>query len=132
MSYTVFLDGVIRVSDILKKKINIFMYYFTEPNNSSSIPDTPHRVFLPRFASNWCGKSWKMTIHETQICAGGKKGIDSCTEDSGNPLLRHIRNEVYVEGIVSGGLERCGEINFPGIYIYIPKFIDWIKFNIYT
>lgn len=105
-------------------------FTFLEPNDVNSVPATPRRVFLPRIDSQKCSTCWKREIHDNLICAGGEKGKDSCTEDSGNPLLRHIGNQIFAEGIVSGGAEQCGSLNLPGIYIYIPKFIDWIKYNI--
>lgn len=106
------------------------MLFSTGPKDPDSTPDTPKRVFLPRVDSAHCRNLLNKKIYDNQICAGGEIGQDTCTEDSGYPLLRHNNGSVYAEGIVSQGLPQCGEKPIPGIYIYIPKFIDWIKYNI--
>lgn len=63
------------------------------------------------------------------LCAGvAGGGKDSCSGDSGGPLLvlgRGPRLDVQV-GIVSFG-EGCGLVNKPGVYTRVSTYSDWIR-----
>lgn len=69
------------------------------------------KVNLP--AVNWseCEDQYSfmnISLRETQICAGGEKGKDSCSGDSGGPLMFFGENNSwYAAGIVSFGIG-CG------------------------
>uniref|UniRef100_A0A1Y1LL33 CLIP domain-containing serine protease n=1 Tax=Photinus pyralis TaxID=7054 RepID=A0A1Y1LL33_PHOPY len=72
------------------------------------------------------------TLTDKQICAGGRKGQDSCSGDSGGPLMYLERQPDYIWylfGIVSFGPTRCGTAAFPGIYTFVPKYLSWIVEN---
>ncbi|XP_014284190.1 CLIP domain-containing serine protease HP8 isoform X2 [Halyomorpha halys] len=64
------------------------------------------------------------------ICAGTEQGKDSCSGDSGGPLMLPVNeegsNKYYVIGVVSYGPEACGETSSPGIYTYVPQFQQWL------
>merc|ERR1711953_279055 len=53
---------------------------------------------------------------DTQICAGGQKGKDSCNGDSGGPLMSldggwgDFKEPKYLRGIVSFGSQNCGTV----------------------
>ncbi|XP_041674138.1 spaetzle-processing enzyme-like [Drosophila eugracilis] len=70
-------------------------------------------------------------LPQTEICAGGQNGEDTCVGDSGGPLMATIgRGEeevVYAAGITSHGYEnyKCGEV--PAIYTKTGVFYKWIK-----
>ena len=66
-------------------------------------------------------------ISEKQICAGGENGKDSCSGDSGGPLMYFDMEEQrwFAEGVVSFGI-MCGEAGWPGVYTHLPKYYDWI------
>uniref|UniRef100_U5EI42 CLIP domain-containing serine protease n=1 Tax=Corethrella appendiculata TaxID=1370023 RepID=U5EI42_9DIPT len=74
----------------------------------------------------------------TQICAGGVKGVDSCRGDSGGPLVKVFpaaKNNVttnywFLVGIVSFGLQDCGTEGTPGVYTNVSNFLDWILENV--
>ncbi|KAJ3647402.1 hypothetical protein Zmor_019281 [Zophobas morio] len=72
----------------------------------------------------------EITLQESQICAGGEKGKDTCTGDSGGPLMyRGIR--WYIAGIVSYGSNNpCGQEGTPSVYVKVSKYIPWIINNI--
>ncbi|KAJ8912246.1 hypothetical protein NQ315_003349, partial [Exocentrus adspersus] len=83
-------------------------------------------------------RSAGITLKDSQICAGGKKGKDSCTVvmllpgDSGGPLMRTTKNDSsqwYVEGLVSFGT-KCGSEGWPGVYTKVYEYIDWIYENV--
>ncbi|XP_037536861.1 granzyme A-like [Nematolebias whitei] len=65
-------------------------------------------------------------ITKSMICAGsdGNKDADTCSGDSGGPL---ICNGALV-GVTSFGGELCGEKEKPGVYAFLTKYqLDWIK-----
>lgn len=65
-----------------------------------------------------------------QMCAGGKRNVDSCLGDSGGPLQAPAiyNNSVrYIQyGIVSFGLKNCGTEGVPGVYTKLAYYMDWI------
>lgn len=70
-----------------------------------------------------------MKISDTQICAGGESGKDSCRGDSGGPLMTvntSRDNNWYAAGIVSFGPTPCGFENWPGIYTRVSSYVNWI------
>merc|ERR1719300_1488431 len=98
------------------------------------------RLGLPVLSSEQCKRKWKFfTPTESQICAGGELGKDSCKGDSGGPLfLSQVKNRNigeptldgtepwYLMGIVSFGSRRCGS-GKPGVYTRVESFIPWIR-----
>lgn len=79
--------------------------------------------------------SFNLKIIDTQMCAGGEQGKDSCNGDSGGPLMaihsdKHQKIYKYLVGIVSFGPRQCGTSGIPGIYTHIAKYIDWIESKI--
>ncbi|XP_001842731.2 serine protease easter [Culex quinquefasciatus] len=78
-------------------------------------------------------KKIKITLDDKQICAGGKDLVDSCQGDSGGPLmwLSKVRNQsrYVLFGVVSFGIENCGLINFPGVYVRVGSYLGWIMSN---
>jgi trypsin len=67
----------------------------------------------------------EMIFPETHICAGvAPGGKDSCSGDSGSPLLDSATKVQY--GIVSFGVG-CARTNSPGVYTRISAFSDWIE-----
>ncbi|XP_053697460.1 CLIP domain-containing serine protease B4-like [Sabethes cyaneus] len=78
--------------------------------------------------------SANVDIIESHLCAGGKKGQDSCRGDSGGPLMKlesaHGKMSWYLKGIVSFGANRCGTENVPGVYTRVSNYVDWVLENI--
>ncbi|XP_015786791.1 trypsin-1 [Tetranychus urticae] len=69
--------------------------------------------------------SERVTVNH--ICAGDSK-YDSCSGDSGGPLMTKIRGRVYLVGIVSWGIE-CAHKNYPGVYTRVSSYGLWIYQN---
>lgn len=73
-------------------------------------------------------------LQDTQMCAGGQEGVDSCGGDSGGPLVSKERldnRDVYVlSGVVSFGPKPCGLPGWPGVYTRVGAYIDWITSTI--
>lgn len=88
-------------------------------------------VGIPHFNLVNCTSIYKrrfITIDETQICAGGVEGFDSCAGDSGGPLMYKPPNQIYwyAVGIVSFGLQPCASDGVPGVYTNVDFFKEWI------
>jgi len=72
-------------------------------------------------------------LGESQICAGGVAGKDSCVGDSGSGLMRSLPDEARsgldrfdLIGIVSFGPRFCGTEGVPGVYTRVNSYLDWI------
>lgn len=80
-------------------------------------------------------QSQRRIIGDTQICAGGDKGKDSCRGDSGGPLMGATNGTkgqfTYLAGLVSYGPSPCGMEGWPGVYTRVASYIDWIESKIY-
>ncbi|XP_018568826.1 serine protease 7-like [Anoplophora glabripennis] len=89
------------------------------------------KVEIPVVDRSLCVSSFPSLDIRTQICAGGKKGKDSCFGDSGGPLMKMSKHTLqwYVDGIISFG-QRCGEEGSPGVYTNVSEYLDWIMEHI--
>ena len=66
------------------------------------------------------------------LCAGGPDGgIDACQGDSGGPLMKKLNGKVTLVGVVAKGFG-CGLRDFPGIYVLIKSYLDWIENIVFT
>ncbi|XP_072394638.1 phenoloxidase-activating factor 1-like [Diabrotica undecimpunctata] len=145
--------AVIRLIDRIKYTEFIRPICLPEPNEGSAINDelTVAGWGATEFASGYTDLKLKVEIpfvkrddclnayrkaridipglSDSQICVGGNKGKDSCSGDSGGPLMRRTRkndNQWYQEGIVSFGPKECGTDGVPGIYTKVSSFLSWI------
>jgi len=67
-----------------------------------------------------------LKILESQLCAQGAGSTDSCTGDSGGPLMAQTKdNTWYLAGVVSFGTLTC-DSSLPGIYTRTSSFYQWI------
>ena len=91
-------------------------------------PDVLMAVDVPIVNKTLCNEAYKQYggIHENEFCAGyyGKGGKDACSGDSGGPLVIDGKQA----GVISRGNE-CGLPSFPGIYVDISQYYDWIVKN---
>ncbi|XP_055693404.1 serine protease easter-like [Lutzomyia longipalpis] len=69
---------------------------------------------------------------KSQICAGGRKGVNACRGDSGGPLMM-VKDDIwFVIGIVSFGPQICAYehgVTAPSVYTKVSEYTDWIKSN---
>lgn len=74
-------------------------------------------------------------IGPNQICAGGEKAIDTCSGDSGGPLIAmnndSLHQSYYLAGITSYGPAQCGIEGWPGVYTRVGPYVDWIVAEMY-
>ncbi|CBY06740.1 unnamed protein product [Oikopleura dioica] len=85
-------------------------------------------------AYNTVKKYLKEKLH---MCASAP-GVDTCQGDSGGPLVCYkntdctgsqcefIGDRGYLTGVVSFG-RNCAEADFPGVYVPVSKFYNWIR-----
>ncbi|XP_017040017.1 spaetzle-processing enzyme [Drosophila ficusphila] len=75
--------------------------------------------------------TFKVKLDDTQICAGGLFGYDTCGGDSGGPLMvgntSGGREVFYIAGVTSYGTKPCGLKGWPGVYTRTGAFIEWIQ-----
>ncbi|KAH8263050.1 hypothetical protein KR044_003691 [Drosophila immigrans] len=70
----------------------------------------------------------RFRLEPSNICAGGEKGIDSCDNDGGAPLVCPIKdqpNRYYQAGLVAWGVS-CGLENVPAGYTSVAYLMPWI------
>ncbi|XP_008553594.2 uncharacterized protein LOC103575539 [Microplitis demolitor] len=75
-----------------------------------------------------------VSLSNSQICAGGQRGKDSCRGDSGGPLMSVERapdgsGKWTAVGVVSFGPSPCGMQGWPGIYTKVSDYTEWILRN---
>ncbi|XP_075141479.1 serine protease 33-like [Leptodactylus fuscus] len=102
-----------------------------------AFPRTLQQLMLPLISRESCDQMYHIgsatnsstpIIQSDQICAGYQAGQkDSCTGDSGGPLICKMYGYWYQAGIVSWG-EDCATPNRPGVYTYVPTYMSWINY----
>ena len=106
----------------------------TEVKNDSKVK---LKLSLKRTDIRTCSQRYKsagVNLGAGQLCAGGKRGEDSCRGDSGGPLMSVERahdgsNRWTVVGVVSFGPTPCGMDGWPGVYTKVADFVPWILEN---
>jgi len=94
------------------------------------------KLQIPVTSESKCNDAFSLLnvrIGSTHICAGGESGKDSCTGDSGGPLMRTLPTDEtrwMLEGVVSFGYNQCGTAGYPGVYTRISKYVSWIHRNV--
>ncbi|XP_017963768.1 serine protease snake isoform X1 [Drosophila navojoa] len=64
----------------------------------------------------------------TQMCVGSSRAMDTCSGDSGGPILVYHKEYpcmYHVMGITSAGIA-CGTPRIPSIYTRVYNYLDWI------
>ncbi len=91
------------------------------------IPDALRAVELPISTTRDCRKAFGRQFDPaTQVCAGGD-GRDSCSGDSGGPLLGVTADGLLEQiGIVSYGSNPCGQKGIPGSYTRVSAYARWL------
>uniref|UniRef100_A0A8D8F1R6 Serine protease easter n=3 Tax=Culex pipiens TaxID=7175 RepID=A0A8D8F1R6_CULPI len=121
------LEDSVRQMNHTGMKVTAAGWGITESNFTSEVK---LKVSLDVINHNRCVRVYKsadIRLRDTQLCAGGKKGEDTCRGDSGGPLMRQIQGNYHLIGVVSFGAEHCGTKDVPGVYTNVAMFVDWIQ-----
>ncbi|XP_031617543.1 serine protease easter-like [Contarinia nasturtii] len=88
-------------------------------------------VNIEGFPQDKCQRLYR-SLTLNQLCAGGKADQDSCNGDSGGPLMwtPNNSNHTYLVGLVSYGPTPCGQVDLPGVYTRVSKYLSWIYTNV--
>ncbi|XP_022902338.2 serine protease easter-like [Onthophagus taurus] len=91
------------------------------------------KVSIPYQENDVCNRILPVRIQANQFCAGEIDGRDSCSGDSGGPIMTAVnvdgRLKTVQIGLVSYGPQRCGK-DFPGVYTRLSSYTKWILDNI--
>jgi len=86
---------------------------------------------VPLTSTSSCNAAYnsvqRITIGDDQVC-GGNGDVDTCTGDSGGPLMIRQNGRWFVIGITSFGVG-CANEDFPGVYTRVDNFMNWINNN---
>ncbi|XP_038048507.1 uncharacterized protein LOC119722447 [Patiria miniata] len=97
--------------------------------NSSRSSEDLLEVSLPIVDQDDCKSTYEsedVIITENMLCAGETNGgKDSCGGDSGGPLVTQYDGKWFQVGVVSFGYG-CGVAGYPGVYVRLTAFQDWI------
>ncbi|XP_014674731.1 PREDICTED: serine protease 30-like [Priapulus caudatus] len=87
-----------------------------------------HEAEVPLVARRDCEKEYRRYhVSANMLCAGYKDGhADSCSGDSGGPLLCAAEGRWRVYGITSFG-RGCGLDGRFGVYAKVSNFVEWIQ-----
>ncbi|KAL9692855.1 hypothetical protein quinque_012140 [Culex quinquefasciatus] len=93
------------------------------------------KAVVPRVSNEVCQQRMvenrlNIQLTELQMCAGGQDLVDTCSGDSGGPLgmssnFKGVDRFVQY-GVVSAGVNSCGQKSVPGIYARVVNYMDWI------
>ncbi|ALC47832.1 MP1 [Drosophila busckii] len=126
----------------LEHKENIFLgrtmtvsgWGSTKFNTTSNIKQKADVLSVPLADCSKRYSTLRHTVTDSQICAGGVEGVDSCRGDSGGPLVVEEFQDgmanYYLAGVVSYGPTPCGIAGWPAIYTRVAAYIDWIESTI--
>nr|XP_016998540.2 serine proteinase stubble isoform X2 [Drosophila takahashii] len=95
-------------------------------------PSILQKVDIPIWANAECARKYGRAapggIIESMICAG-QAAKDSCSGDSGGPMIINDGGRYTQVGIVSWGIG-CGKGQYPGVYTRVTSLLPWIYKNI--
>ena len=85
------------------------------------------QVSLPIVSQSTCQQAYPWaTIDDSMICAGyANGGKDSCSGDSGGPMVCQANGKYFLEGVVSWGYG-CARRGKYGVYGDVRYFRQWI------
>lgn len=90
--------------------------------NDGDLANVLQVVTVPLITTATCQSNYYGSAISARMICAGAAGKDTCTGDSGGPL---IVNGLQV-GIVSWG-DICGQASTPGVYTKVTEFLTWIN-----
>jgi trypsin len=110
--------------------INLTTAGWGTTENSSGTADILRKVDVPLVPNSLCAASYPspLTITDRMMCAGlAEGGKDSCSGDSGGPLILSDGGKKILVGIASWGYYKCGAPKMYGVYSKVSSVYDWIQ-----
>jgi len=108
---------------------NVWVTGWGTTSSGGSLSKTLLKVYVPVVSNTVCADKYspQFTIGANELCAG-KGGKDSCQGDSGGPAVYADgpQKRAYIVGVVSWGIG-CASSSFPGVYVRVTSYLDWIK-----
>ncbi|KAG1694124.1 Plasma kallikrein [Nymphon striatum] len=93
-------------------------------------PSVLQKIHVPIISNKNCSDAYGYIrkISKGMMCAGHKDGgFGVCVGDSGGPLMcKRGDGRWYQAGITSWGVG-CAEKNFPGVYVRLTSYRNWIR-----
>ncbi|NWQ78836.1 PROC protein, partial [Columbina picui] len=87
-------------------------------------------IEIPMAPRNECAQAMRFAISDNMLCAGSLGDRkDSCSGDSGGPMITKYRNTWFLVGLVSWG-EGCGRKGKFGVYTKVSQYLEWIQHHI--
>ncbi|XP_043222815.1 trypsin-1-like [Amphibalanus amphitrite] len=84
---------------------------------------------LPNVVCRDAYRRINITVNDHMLCAGQRDGgRDTCQGDSGGPMMLEIDGKITLGGIVSFG-KGCASPDYPGVYVRVSEFTEWIINN---
>lgn len=92
-----------------------------------------YEVLIPTYNMNKCQQAYDDLMGSNNqfkwknvICAAyDQGGKDTCQGDSGGPMMIASQDAYQQIGVVSFGYG-CAQAGYPGVYTYVPNYINWI------
>ncbi|KAL7012057.1 hypothetical protein ACKWTF_014605 [Chironomus riparius] len=96
-------------------------------NENGIVPTHLQQLTLPIMNIDECDSIWS-DIFDHFFCIKSEAGRDSCSGDSGSPLVRDVNGQRTQLGVVSFGSTTCGDGIFPSVNTRIeyPGIRNWI------
>ena len=128
------------VKTTFDENLDVFVAGWGATNEKGRNPaDALQKLKVPIFKGDKCVDLYKnrggILDPQSQLCAGGEKGKDSCVGDSGSALMREEKQLKFgprtlyrykLLAVVSFGPRLCGTSGIPGVYTRIRHYLDWI------
>ena len=97
--------------------------------NGTQFPIDLMQADVPIVSHDECNDAYDGIITEYELCAGySEGGVDSCSGDSGGPIMIFQNNTWKLAGITAWG-EGCARPGYYGVYTRISRLLDWIDWN---
>ncbi|XP_055850336.1 uncharacterized protein LOC129914911 [Episyrphus balteatus] len=128
------LKDILKQSTFNGNKMDISGWGVTENGTRSIVKLKAEVQVVPLNECKRVYSQLNIYIGTSKICAGSQKGIDSCTGDSGGPLIaldssNKQRFYYFIAGVVSFGRYPCESQCWPGVYTRLGFGLCYDVFN---
>lgn len=90
-------------------------------------PTKLRQVNLPVVADWYCNSGYGVTLSASQLCSGYSDAKDTCTGDSGGPMMLVVDGQWVHVGLVSFGADCQTDNGYFGVYTRSSSYVDFVK-----